>query len=130
MNTKIVSRLLIAVILYGIFAAAVMYLYEDTPKTMQWDEREGFNRQYIAKLNLDSVSIDQIILDLGSPDLTEAQKVKDQNYQVMFYRTQHHHSDGITTQDECTALLFKDGFLVGIGENAYQDYQALSLENP
>lgn len=125
MNTKVVSRIVIAVIIYGIFAAAVMHFYKDTPVTMEWDEREGFNRQYIAKLKLDTVNVDKILLDLGSPDLTEAKKVSANNYQVMFYRTQHKHSDGITTQDECTALLFNEGVLVGIGESAYLDYKEL-----
>lgn len=125
MNTKVVSRIVIAVIIYGIFAAAVMHFYKDTPQIMEWDEREGFNRQYIAKLRLDSSNVDKILLDLGSPDLTEAKKIDLNNYQVMFYRTQHKHSDGITTQDECTALLFKEGTLVGIGESAYLDYKEL-----
>jgi hypothetical protein len=37
----------------------------------------------------------------------------------MFYRTQHIKSDGITTQDECTFLLFIDGVLqeIGLGDN-------------
>ncbi|WNC67206.1 DUF3192 domain-containing protein [Thalassotalea nanhaiensis] len=125
MNTKVVSRIVIAVIIYGIFAAAVMHFYKDTPVKMEWDEREGFNRQYIAKLKLDSANLDKIIMDIGSPDLTEAKKVKTGNYQVMFFRTQHKHSDGITTQDECTPLLFKDDILVGIGESAYLDYKQL-----
>ena len=37
----------------------------------------------------------------------------------MFYRTQHVKSDGITTQDECTFLLFVNGVLkeIGLGDN-------------
>lgn len=125
MNTKVVSRIVIAVIIYAIFAGAVMHFYKDTPVKMEWDEREGFNRQYIAKLKLDSTNLDKIIIDIGSPDLTEAKKVSSGNYQVMFFRTQHKHSDGITTQDECTPLLFKNDILVGIGESAYADYKEL-----
>ncbi|NQY87800.1 MAG: DUF3192 domain-containing protein [Colwellia sp.] len=30
---------------------------------------------------------------------------------VMFYRTQHIKSNGITTEDECTFLLFVNGML-------------------
>lgn len=126
MNKTIAFRILIAVVLYGVFAAAVLYFHEDDkPQDMSWEDREGYNRQYIAKLTLDGTSVDTILAELGSPDLTEAKKVTVNNYQVMFYRTQHRHSDGITTQDECTALLFKDGVLVGIGETAYQDYKEL-----
>ncbi|OUS29628.1 cell envelope protein SmpA [Thalassotalea sp. 42_200_T64] len=125
MNKKITFRVIIAIALYGIFAAGVMHFYKDTPVKMEWDEREGFNRQYIAKLKLDVVNVDKVILDIGSPDITEAKKVDSGNFQVMFYRTQHKHSDGITTQDECTALLFKNDVLVGIGESAYLDYKEL-----
>mgnify|MGYP005991833267 CR=1 FL=1 len=123
MSKKVIFWIFIAIIAYGVFAMAVMHFYKDTPDKMQWDEREGFNRTYIAKLQLDSISTDQIIIDLGSPDLTEAKKVEQDSYQVMFYRTQHKESDGITTQDECTALLFKNGQLIGIGDSAYLDYK-------
>lgn len=125
MNKKIVFRVTIAFVIYGIFAASVMYLYQDTPVQMEWDEREGFNRKYITTMRLDESTVEKTLADLGAPDLTEAKKVNNQNYQVMFYRTQHKHSDGITTQDECTALLFKGGVLVGIGESAYVDYKQL-----
>ncbi len=125
MNKKIVFRVVIAFIIYGVFAAGVMHFYQDTPIQMEWDEREGFNRKYINTLALDKTSADKTLQDLGAPDLTEAKKVNEKSYQVMFYRTQHKHSDGITTQDECTALLFKDGILIGIGESAYLDYKQL-----
>lgn len=125
MNKKVAFGIFIAIALYGVFAASVMYFYKDTPVKMEWDEREGFNRQYIAKLTLDNTNVDKILKDLGDPDLTEAKKVNLSNYQVMFYRTQHKHSDGITTQDECTPLLFKGGFLIGIGESAFLDYKEL-----
>ncbi|TRX57072.1 DUF3192 domain-containing protein [Thalassomonas sp. M1454] len=127
MNKKVTFRILIAVVLYGIFAAGIWQYYKDTPqdvKNMDWDEREGYNRQYIAKLKLDKVNIDLVFKDLGNPDITEAKKSADANYQVLFYRTQHRSSDGITTQDECTALLFENDILIGIGESAYNDYKS------
>ena len=43
----------------------------------------------------------------------------------MFYRPQHIKSDGFTTQDECTALLFKNNLLIAIGKTAYQQFQQL-----
>lgn len=127
MNKKVTLRILIAVVLYAVFATAIWQYYKDTPqdvKNMDWDEREGYNRQYIAKLKLDNVNIDLVFKDLGNPDITEAKKTDGANFQVLFYRTQHRSSDGITTQDECTALLFKNDVLIGIGESAYNDYKA------
>jgi hypothetical protein len=40
----------------------------------------------------------------------------------MFYRTQHRQADGITTEDECTALLFENNELIAWGDSAYQSY--------
>ncbi|WP_371189155.1 DUF3192 domain-containing protein [Thalassotalea maritima] len=126
MNKKVVTWIVLAIALYGVFAYGLLNYYEDKPAQMAWDEREGFNRQYIATLQLDQIDLDKILTDIGNPDITEAKKVDDDNYQVTFYRTQHKHSDGKTTLDECTALLFKNGVLVGIGESAYQDFKAFT----
>ena len=125
MNKKVVIRVLLALFAYGVFVALVMLFYDDSPSNMQWEDREAYNRQYISKLTLDNFSFEQALEELGSPDITEAKKVDNTKYQVMFYRTQHVKSDGITTQDECTALLFKDGQLTAIGNTAYQQFQQL-----
>ena len=125
MNKKIVVRILIALAIYGVFVALVVNFYDDSPADMQWDDRESYNRQYIGKLTLDKFNFEQAIEELGGPDITEAKKVDKNNYQVMFYRTQHVKSDGFTTQDECTALLFKNGSLIAIGETAYEQFQQL-----
>jgi hypothetical protein len=106
MNKKVISRILLALAAYGIFVALVVSFYDDSPANMQWEDREAYNRQFISKLKLGEFTFDQAIEKLGSPDITEAKKSKDTNYQVLFYRTQHVKSDGITTQDECTYLLF------------------------
>lgn len=115
MNKKVVSRILLALAIYGIFVLLVVNFYDDSPANMQWEDREAYNRQYISKLQLENFSLDQAIEHLGSPDITEAKKVADKKYQVLFYRTQHVKSDGITTQDECTFLLFVNNVLIEIG---------------
>lgn len=125
MNKKIITRILLALGAYGIFVILVMTFYDDSPSKMQWEDREAFNRQYIAKLKLDDYNFDKAIEELGSPDITEAKKVDNARYQIMFYRTQHVKSDGITTQDECTALLFTDGVLTAIGNSAYEQFKEL-----
>ncbi len=125
MNKKIITRILIALAAYGVFVALVVNFYDDSPAKMQWEDREAYNRQFIAKLELESFNFNSAIEQLGSPDITEAKLVNDNSYQVSFYRTQHVKSDGITTQDECTALLFTNGVLTAIGKTAYQQFQAL-----
>jgi hypothetical protein len=39
-------------------------------------------------------------------------------YQVLYYRTHRTHSDGETTKDETTPLVFKDSALIGWGMDA------------
>lgn len=125
MNKKIITRILVALAAYGVFVALVVNFYDDSPAKMQWEDREAYNRQFIAKLELESFNFNSAIEQLGSPDITEAKLVNDSSYQVSFYRTQHVKSDGITTQDECTALLFTNGVLTAIGKTAYQQFQTL-----
>jgi hypothetical protein len=125
MNKKIISFVALALLAYGIFVVLVVSFYDDSPTKMQWEDREAFNKQYVTKLKLDEFTFDQIIKDLGSPDITEAMKKNSDHFQLMFYRTQHVKSDGITTEDECTALLFKNNVLIAIGKSAKQLYSEL-----
>lgn len=124
MNKKVITRTFFALAAYGIFVLLVISFYDDSPDKMQWKDREAYNRQYIAKLQLEKFTFEQAITELGSPDITEARKIANNNFQVMFYRTQHVKSDGITTQDECTFLLFVNGVLkeIGLGDNYPQNW--------
>jgi hypothetical protein len=106
MNKKVIKRILLAVLAYGIFVLLVVNFYDDDPSDMKWEDREEYNRQFINKLKLNQFFADQALEQLGSPDITEARKVGEDYFQVMFYRTQHVKSDGITTQNECSYLLF------------------------
>lgn len=112
-------RILLALLFYAIFVALVVIYYDDSPDKMKWDDREAYNRQFIAKIKIEKFTFEKAITHLGSPDITEAITIDNLDYQVMFYRTQHVKSDGITTQDECTFLLFINGVLkeVGLGNN-------------
>jgi len=127
MNKKVISRILLALAAYGIFVALVVTFYDDSPDKMEWKDRESYNRQFIAKIKLDEFTFDQAITQLGSPDITEAKTVNNDNFQVMFYRTQHVKSDGITTQDECTFLLFVNGVLkeIGLGDNYPEQWEII-----
>jgi hypothetical protein len=122
MNNKIIKRIALGVCLYAAFVAAVIHYYPDKPQQMDWQDREEFNKVQIAKLDL-GISRQEIIALLGSPDISEAKKSGDNKIQVMFYRTQHMESDGITTMNECTPLLFEDDILIAWGEGVYQSFQ-------
>ncbi len=125
MTKKVISRIIIALAIYGIFAALVINFYDDNPSNMQWEEREDYNRQFISKVQLNKFNFEEALEELGSPDITEAKRVNNDNYQVMFYRTHHVKSDGITTQEECTALLFKNNILMSTGKTAYEQFNQI-----
>ena len=84
-----------------------------------WEDREYKNRKRISSLDLD-MTIERVKDKMGVPDFNELYKQDGDNVQVLFYRTQRIEGDGVTTKDECTPLVFKDGLLIGWGENAYR----------
>jgi outer membrane protein assembly factor BamE (lipoprotein component of BamABCDE complex) len=121
MNKKVVKRIFIGLGLYAAFVMAVITLYPDTPHNMDWKDREEYNKVQISKLEL-GLQKKQILELLGSPDITEAKRNDNKELQVMFYRTGHKQADGITTEDECTALLFENNELIAWGISAYQSF--------
>jgi len=129
MNKKVITLIGLALFAYAIFVALVVTFYDDSPSNMKWEDREAFNRQFISKLKLGEYKFEQALTDLGSPDITEAKKVDETNFQVLFYRTQHMKSDGITTLDECSFLLFVDEVLVEFAQaDKYKGLEAIIAE--
>ncbi|QYJ74221.1 DUF3192 domain-containing protein [Shewanella sp. FJAT-52076] len=106
---------------YLAFVAVVAIGYEPTPENMDWEDRQVYNNKALAELVIgqDIGSVRQL---LGAPDFSEAKSIKDSALQVLFYRTHHEKSDGVTTKDECTPLLFKDNLLVAWGSDTYKQY--------
>lgn len=110
--------------LYALIATLVITFYKDDPQAMIWQDRESFNNRYIEKLSLEkSITLNAVLDYLGSPDLTYAKREGEQVLQIVFYRTHLVNPDGITTMDECTGLLFKNGELILWGPGAYSKYQ-------
>ncbi len=85
-----------------------------------WDDREVENRRAIADL-VTGTKLAAVKRDLGTPDFSELYQRESGEFQVLFYRTQRTKGDGITTKDECTPLVFKNGVLHGWGETAFSD---------
>jgi hypothetical protein len=132
MNIKIIRNIAIGIGAYAIFVTLVVFYYQDNPEARSWDDREGINQSYISRLSLDeNVNKEMIIETLGTPDISESKQAENGTVSVLFYRTQHIKSDGITTPDECTALIFKNNQLVAWGQNAYQQYkdEQLTINN-
>ena len=82
-----------------------------------WQEEQKDNKRVISQLEIGD-SRQSILELLGAPDFSEAFSNGDNNFRILFYRTQHEHSDGDTTKDETTPLVFKNNRLVGWGMDA------------
>ncbi|WOT04267.1 DUF3192 domain-containing protein [Shewanella youngdeokensis] len=106
---------------YIAFVAVVMLSYQPTPDEMDWEDRQVYNKEKIAEITLGQ-TIEEIKMLFGNADFSEAKIVNQQNLQVLFYRTHHKKSDGETTKEECTPLLFKQGLLIAWGQDTYQQY--------
>lgn len=84
-----------------------------------WEDREHKNRRHIAKLETNT-DISDIKRRMGIADFNELHQKEQDEYQVLYYRTHRRDGDGVTTKDECTPLVFKNGLLVGWGDTAYE----------
>lgn len=82
-----------------------------------WQKQERENRKVIASLD-QGATINGIENQLGTPNFSELWTVDGDTYRVLYYRTHRTDSDGETTKDECTPLVFVNGSLVGTGDLA------------
>ncbi|MBO2663253.1 DUF3192 domain-containing protein [Shewanella algae] len=108
-------------IAYLAFVAVVILFYEPKPEDMSWEDRQAYNQSMVSELQLGQ-TLAEVTQTLGKADFSEAKQTHSHSLQVLFYRTHHSKSDGKTTKDECTPLLFEDGQLLAWGEDTYQQY--------
>ena len=124
MNTKVIQRIGIGVFIYVSLVVMLILFNPDDTSSMGWEDRQEYNKVQLTKIKIGDLRSGIVEL-LGPPDISEAKLVGDTQLQVMFYRTTWNQSDGITTQDECTPLLFEDEKLIAWGEGTYQSYLKL-----
>lgn len=130
MNKRIWLMLALAIPLYPLITWLVLTYYQDDPSKMIWTDREAYNHKYISQLDPKiGLTQQQLIEKLGGPDITEAEMIGKTTYQLMYYRTKRDISDGITTKQECTALLFKNQQLIALADQAVQQYQQATGDN-
>ncbi|MGL5359361.1 MAG: DUF3192 domain-containing protein [Shewanella sp.] len=113
---------------YVAFVAVVALVYEPTPDEMSWEDRQLFISQTINSLSLGQPRVEIIAL-LGTPDFSEAKTLSQSQLLVLFYRTHQQKSDGVTSKDECTPLLFKDDILIAWGADTYQQYLSAAADS-
>ena len=97
-----------------------VYVNGEHVSTGDWRDEQRHNREEISSLKL-GVSTGEVINRLGTPTDSEAFTDDGIEMRVLFYRTTHQHSDGETTRDETTPLVFRDNQLIGWGDKVYRD---------
>jgi len=120
MNT--LMKLFAAATLTSLLSGCVIAVGNDDNDDDNWSKTkkvQQHNQSYINQLKTgaDAASVRN---SLGTPDFTELFQKEGETVEVLFYRTHRSHGDGMTSKDECTALIFKRGLLVGWGDKAYQ----------
>ncbi len=116
-SLRIAAITAITIILNGCVLAIGNESWDDED---QWEKRQDKNSKYISLLELGQ-SMASVQSDLGDPDLNESFQRDGEEFRVIYYRTQHVNSDGLTTRDESTPLVFIDGVLVGWGNSAIEN---------
>lgn len=82
-----------------------------------WQDKQSQNRHQISQLDL-NMPRTEVLEKMGVPNFSEALVKGEQEYRVLYYRTQRTKSDGETTKDETTPLVFKNDKLIGWGSEA------------
>jgi len=82
-----------------------------------WQKQQTENRELISQLALNAER-NSVIAKLGAPSFSDAFIKDGAEYRVLYYRTQHTQSDGETTKDGTTPLVFKNDQLIGWGEES------------
>jgi outer membrane protein assembly factor BamE (lipoprotein component of BamABCDE complex) len=107
----------LALILATSLSGCIVIGDRDNWNDNDWEKTQQKNREIISDLQLNS-ELKSVRLKLGAPNFSEAFTHSGETFRVLYYRTQHRHSDGDTTKDETTPLVFKNDKLIGWGNDA------------
>lgn len=109
--------------LLAVAASGCVFIDGEHVKVDDWRDDQRDNRKMISQLEMGSTR-SEVVEEMGTPSDSEAFTVDGEEVRVLFYRTQHKHSDGETSRDETTPLIFKNDLLVGWGENTYRELRS------
>lgn len=107
----------LVVVLLMLSAAGCVVIQTDGPGD-DWRDEQRSNRDAISQLQI-GMSQEEVRQRLGTPADSEALNRDGEEVLVLFYRTHWRKSDGETTRDETTPLVFRGGQLAGWGESVY-----------
>ncbi len=115
--SKLAAMSLVVVLGMGLQGCVIAVGGEGYKSASDYRHGEQRNRQYIASLT-EGTALATVEAELGTPNFSDLVTVDGTRYRVLYYRTHRVHADGNTTRDECTAVVFADGLLIGTGDLA------------
>lgn len=115
---KILPSIVLALAIPALSGCVVAVGDVKSDREAGWREMEHENRNAISQLE-PGMAIESVRSRLGTPEFSESMEFDGSDYRVLFYRTQRREADGMTTRDETTPLIFRDGLLVEWGEAAW-----------
>ncbi|WP_144392415.1 DUF3192 domain-containing protein [Pleionea sediminis] len=119
---RVVKLISAAVITSTLLSGCVIAIHDDEVQADSvWKTRQSENQKYINQLSLGR-SITEVTEELGGADDSEGFEKDGKSYVVLYYRTRHRHSDGQTSRDETTPLIFENGKLIGWGSSVLPKY--------
>jgi outer membrane protein assembly factor BamE (lipoprotein component of BamABCDE complex) len=119
---KFIINISLAALIVISLSGCIVIGDRDNWNDSDWEQTQQDNREIISDLALNT-ELKSVRLKLGAPNFSEAFTQSNDEYRVLYYRTQHRHSDGDTTKDETTPLIFKNNRLVGWGHDALMKVQ-------
>lgn len=114
---KLTTLFLLVVNLSGCVVAIGNDGWDEDEKN--WENRQEKNLRYINRLDL-GTTMASIESDLGEPDFSDSFQRNGEVFHIIYYRTRHIKSDGSTSRDETTPLVFIEKQLVGWGNLAIE----------
>ncbi len=116
-STRLAAVILSSTMLSGCVVAIGNDAFQEDE---QWEIEQERNDRYISRAQI-GTSISAVQADLGDAEFKDSFQRNGETFEVLYYRTHHRKSDGRTTRDETTPLVFIDGALVGYGPTAVEN---------
>ncbi|GLX86785.1 hypothetical protein tloyanaT_30380 [Thalassotalea loyana] len=118
MKKSLLTLALVTPLVMGLSACSINIGDDDYDRYHTSNNSSEYNnRQEISKLRIDTPYV-EVVNRMGVAEFNETYEKNGETIQVLYYRTQRKHSDGMTTKDECTPLIFKGGLLKSWGDIA------------
>lgn len=118
-SRKRVAGIAIAALLVTSLTGCVVVDRSHHGSSDDWRDRQQQNREVVTELNI-GMEYGATRALFQQPDFSETFQTDGRTYKILYFRTHSKRSDGETSKDECTPLVFENGVLIGWGDHAVQ----------